>query len=178
MAAVVLQIMLIDVVFSLDSVITAVGISGQLVVMIPAIVIAELLGVLEIERRRRLAEEALIAARAELWNARIDLHLDLPIEAPAHRGLGDPVELLQRRHDARLDDVLERQPVALVQLGREPHLGVHDPVGGEVPADVGHQCPTEPSATGPEHAFLMASKTSSSPIWRPRMSLSPSSLTS
>ncbi|HSM55858.1 MAG TPA: TerC family protein [Candidatus Sulfomarinibacteraceae bacterium] len=40
MTAVILQIMLIDVVFSLDSVITAVGISGYLPVMITAIVIA------------------------------------------------------------------------------------------------------------------------------------------
>jgi predicted tellurium resistance membrane protein TerC len=40
MASVVSQIILIDVVFSLDSVITAVGISGVLAVMIPAIVIA------------------------------------------------------------------------------------------------------------------------------------------
>ncbi len=39
--------------------------------------VGELLGVLETERRRRLAEEALITARAELWNARIDLHLAL-----------------------------------------------------------------------------------------------------
>ncbi len=39
--------------------------------------VAELLGVLDTERRRRLAEEALINARAELWNARIDLHLAL-----------------------------------------------------------------------------------------------------
>ncbi len=39
--------------------------------------VAELLGVLETERRRRLAEEALISARAELWNARIDLYLAL-----------------------------------------------------------------------------------------------------
>lgn len=40
LTAVVLQIMLIDVVFSLDSVITAVGISGNLPVMITAILIA------------------------------------------------------------------------------------------------------------------------------------------
>jgi predicted tellurium resistance membrane protein TerC len=40
LGAVMLQIVIIDVVFSLDSVITAVGISGQLVVMVPAIVIA------------------------------------------------------------------------------------------------------------------------------------------
>jgi predicted tellurium resistance membrane protein TerC len=39
-AAIILQIILIDIVFSLDSVITAVGISGQLAVMIPAVVIA------------------------------------------------------------------------------------------------------------------------------------------
>ncbi len=38
--AVIAQIVLIDIVFSLDSVITAVGISGELVVMIPAIVVA------------------------------------------------------------------------------------------------------------------------------------------
>jgi predicted tellurium resistance membrane protein TerC len=38
--AIILQIMVIDIVFSLDSVITAVGISGQLAVMIPAVVIA------------------------------------------------------------------------------------------------------------------------------------------
>ena len=30
------------------------------------------------------------------------------------------------------DDGLERQPALLVQLGSEPHLGVHDAVGGEV----------------------------------------------
>lgn len=40
LASVLVQVVLIDVVFSLDSVITAVGISGVLVVMIPAIVIA------------------------------------------------------------------------------------------------------------------------------------------
>jgi predicted tellurium resistance membrane protein TerC len=40
LTAVVLQVMLIDIVFSLDSVITAVGISGNLPVMITAIVIA------------------------------------------------------------------------------------------------------------------------------------------
>lgn len=39
-ASVIVQIILIDIVFSLDSVITAVGISGQLVVMIPAVVVA------------------------------------------------------------------------------------------------------------------------------------------
>jgi predicted tellurium resistance membrane protein TerC len=39
-AAVVTQIIIIDIVFSLDSVITAVGISGNLAVMIPAVVIA------------------------------------------------------------------------------------------------------------------------------------------
>jgi predicted tellurium resistance membrane protein TerC len=39
-AAVVGQIILIDIVFSLDSVITAIGISGKLPVMIPAVVIA------------------------------------------------------------------------------------------------------------------------------------------
>ncbi|MCL4858156.1 MAG: TerC family protein [Caldilineaceae bacterium] len=39
-AGVVAQIILIDIVFSLDSVITAVGISGVLMVMVPAIVIA------------------------------------------------------------------------------------------------------------------------------------------
>lgn len=38
--AVIIQIMLIDIVFSLDSVITAVGISGNLVVMVPAVIIA------------------------------------------------------------------------------------------------------------------------------------------
>ena len=40
LASVIVQIILIDVVFSLDSVITAVGISGDLAIMIPAIVIA------------------------------------------------------------------------------------------------------------------------------------------
>jgi predicted tellurium resistance membrane protein TerC len=40
MAAVLLQVMLIDMIFSLDSVITAVGISGNLPVMITAIVVA------------------------------------------------------------------------------------------------------------------------------------------
>ncbi|MEZ4712612.1 MAG: TerC family protein [Caldilineaceae bacterium] len=40
MTSVLIQIMLIDVVFSLDSVITAVGISGELWVMIPAVIIA------------------------------------------------------------------------------------------------------------------------------------------
>jgi predicted tellurium resistance membrane protein TerC len=40
LTAVVLQVMLIDVVFSLDSVITAVGISNQLWVMITAILVA------------------------------------------------------------------------------------------------------------------------------------------
>ena len=39
-ASVIFQIVLIDIVFSLDSVITAVGISGELVVMIPAVLIA------------------------------------------------------------------------------------------------------------------------------------------
>jgi predicted tellurium resistance membrane protein TerC len=39
-AAVIAQIILIDIVFSLDSVITAVGISGHLAVMIPAVIIA------------------------------------------------------------------------------------------------------------------------------------------
>lgn len=39
-ASVIAQIILIDIVFSLDSVITAVGISGELAVMIPAVVIA------------------------------------------------------------------------------------------------------------------------------------------
>jgi predicted tellurium resistance membrane protein TerC len=40
LAAVIVQIMLVDVVFSLDSVITAVGISGHLAVMVPAVIIA------------------------------------------------------------------------------------------------------------------------------------------
>ena len=40
LAAVVVQIMLIDVVFSLDSVITAVGLSGEIVIMVTAIVVA------------------------------------------------------------------------------------------------------------------------------------------
>lgn len=38
--SVIFQIILIDIVFSLDSVITAVGISGELIVMIPAVVVA------------------------------------------------------------------------------------------------------------------------------------------
>ena len=40
MLSVILQIMLIDIIFSLDSVITAVGISGELIVMVPAILVA------------------------------------------------------------------------------------------------------------------------------------------
>ncbi|MCB0094601.1 MAG: TerC family protein [Caldilineaceae bacterium] len=40
MASVLIQVMIIDLVFSLDSVITAVGISGELWVMIPAVIIA------------------------------------------------------------------------------------------------------------------------------------------
>ncbi len=40
MAGVIVQIMIIDVIFSLDSVITAVGISGELWVMVPAILVA------------------------------------------------------------------------------------------------------------------------------------------
>jgi predicted tellurium resistance membrane protein TerC len=40
MANVIIQVIIIDVVFSLDSVITAVGLSGKLAIMIPAIVIA------------------------------------------------------------------------------------------------------------------------------------------
>ncbi|RME62036.1 MAG: TerC family protein, partial [Caldilineae bacterium] len=40
LASIVFQIVLIDMVFSLDSVITAVGISGVLAVMIPAVVVA------------------------------------------------------------------------------------------------------------------------------------------
>lgn len=40
LAAVIAQIIAIDMVFSIDSVVTAVGISGELVVMIPAVVIA------------------------------------------------------------------------------------------------------------------------------------------
>ena len=39
--------------------------------------VEELRDVLETERRMRSAEEALIDARSELWNARIDLHLAL-----------------------------------------------------------------------------------------------------
>lgn len=39
-ASVVFQIILIDIVFSLDSVITAVGISGELIVMVPAVLVA------------------------------------------------------------------------------------------------------------------------------------------
>ncbi len=40
MAAVIAQIVLVDIVFSLDSVITAVGISGELIVMVPAVIVA------------------------------------------------------------------------------------------------------------------------------------------
>lgn len=39
--------------------------------------VQELLGVLETERRLRLAEEALLNAQASLWEARVDLHLAL-----------------------------------------------------------------------------------------------------
>ena len=39
-AAVIIQIVLIDIIFSLDSVITAVGISGNLWVMVPAVIVA------------------------------------------------------------------------------------------------------------------------------------------
>lgn len=39
--------------------------------------VLDLLGTLETERRLRAAEEALITAQADLWNARIDLHLAL-----------------------------------------------------------------------------------------------------
>ena len=46
MASVVAQIAVLDIVFSLDSVITAVGVSGELVVMIPAILVAALVMVL------------------------------------------------------------------------------------------------------------------------------------
>ena len=40
MASVITQVIIVDIVFSLDSVITAVGISGVLAVMIPAVLIA------------------------------------------------------------------------------------------------------------------------------------------
>ncbi|MHC4943654.1 MAG: TerC family protein [Planctomycetota bacterium] len=40
MAAVIVQVVIIDIIFSLDSVITAVGLSGKLPIMIPAIVVA------------------------------------------------------------------------------------------------------------------------------------------
>lgn len=40
LTAVIIQILLVDVVFSLDSVITAVGVSGHLAVMVPAVIIA------------------------------------------------------------------------------------------------------------------------------------------
>lgn len=40
LAAVIIQVIIIDVVFSLDSVITAVGLSGKLAIMVPAVVIA------------------------------------------------------------------------------------------------------------------------------------------
>jgi NodT family efflux transporter outer membrane factor (OMF) lipoprotein len=39
--------------------------------------VVELLDVLETERRLRAAEEALLGAQSDLWNARIDLHLAL-----------------------------------------------------------------------------------------------------
>ncbi|MBU0754366.1 MAG: TerC family protein, partial [Planctomycetes bacterium] len=40
LAAVIVQVVIIDIVFSLDSVVTAVGLSGKLAIMIPAVVVA------------------------------------------------------------------------------------------------------------------------------------------
>ncbi|NJN81253.1 MAG: TerC family protein [Caldilineaceae bacterium] len=54
---VIAQIVLIDIVFSLDSVITAVGISGNLWVMVPAVVIAAIVMVIFAGAVSRLVEE-------------------------------------------------------------------------------------------------------------------------
>ena len=54
--------------------------------------VEELRDVLETERRLRSAEEALIGARAELWNARIDLHLALGGDWGVNDSPAEPAE--------------------------------------------------------------------------------------
>ncbi len=54
--------------------------------------VADLLSVLETERRWRAAEEALLNARADLWNARIDLHLALGGDWREEDSVADRVE--------------------------------------------------------------------------------------
>lgn len=125
-ASVVFQIIVIDIVFSLDSVITAVGISGNLVVMIPAILVAAALMLFSagaisrfVERHptmKMLALAFLIAIGVLLvfegWNpeAAHDLHLRNYIYFAMAFSL--TVELLNMRLRGRAEPVhLHNQPV-------------------------------------------------------------------
>jgi predicted tellurium resistance membrane protein TerC len=133
-ASVVLQIIVIDIVFSLDSVITAVGISGNLVVMIPAILIAAALMLFSagaisrfVERHptmKMLALAFLIAIGVLLvfegWNpeAAHDLHLRNYIYFAMAFSLA--VELLNMRLRGKAEPVhLHNQP-ALAEAAATP----------------------------------------------------------
>ena len=63
--AVIVQIMLLDIVFSLDSVITAVGMADELAVMITAVVIA--VGIMMVSRRADQRRSSTAIRRSRCW---------------------------------------------------------------------------------------------------------------
>jgi predicted tellurium resistance membrane protein TerC len=128
MTSVIIQIVIIDVVFSLDSVITAVGISGQLWVMITAVIIAAAVMVFAsgavsrfVERHptmKMLALSFLIMIGAMLviegWNAEAAHELHLKNYAYFAMAFSFGVELLNMRIRARAAEP--------VQLHNRPSL--------------------------------------------------------
>jgi predicted tellurium resistance membrane protein TerC len=128
MTSVIIQIVVIDVIFSLDSVITAVGISGQLLVMITAVIIAAAVMVFAsgavsrfVEQHptmKMLALSFLIMIGAMLviegWNAEAAHQLHLKNYAYFAMAFSFGVELLNMRIRARA--------AAPVQLHNQPSL--------------------------------------------------------
>lgn len=126
-AAVIVQILLIDVVFSLDSVITAVGLSGNLWVMVPAILIAAVVMLIAsgaisrfVERHptmKMLALSFLILIGALLviegWNAEAAEDIHLRNYAYFAMFFSFIVELMNMRLRAKLEKPvqLHNQPV-------------------------------------------------------------------
>lgn len=127
-AAVIIQIVLVDIVFSLDSVITAVGISGNLWVMVPAVVIAAAIMLLFagavssfVERHptmKMLALAFLILIGSMLviegWNAEAAHELHLKNYAYFAMAFSFIVEMINLR--------LRSKPSTPVQLHNQPTL--------------------------------------------------------
>ena len=131
-ASVIVQIMLLDIVFSLDSVITAVGMVDELWVMVAAVIIAVAIMMLSAEPISAFVQQASDGqdARAQLPAA------DRPVAAPRGLRPSHP-EGLHLLCDGLLGVRRDDQPAAA--QGREP-VHLHEPV---------HSRTSEPGESGP-----------------------------